>query len=249
MPMIRRLSIPVIALAAALSVGCSSQDQLHRVEQEVGDLKLEVFKLRQQVEDSNKMAATEHEAAKGGREQDRRFQADLQETLRQLQDSTRVLNNRLGDMRRIPPPQVAGSAATAAQAAPDAAAAQPDDERAYNATQLDYNRGNYTLAAEGLKLFLKHFPQSARRPDALFFLGLSYYNQHQYSQAQSAFERIIQNHAASSQFLPAKLKWGQCLLRQGLKPAAVKAFKDLVDGFPDTPEAHIAKQELSDLGL
>lgn len=246
MPMIRRLSIPVIALASALSVGCSSEDQLHRVEQEVGDLKLEVFKLRQQVEDSNKMAAIEHDAAKGGREQDRRFQADLQETLRQLQDSTRVLNNRLGDMRRVPPP-AAGSPATAQ--APDATTTLPDDERAYNATQLDYNRGNYTLAADGLKLFLKHFPQSARRPDALFFLGLSYYNQHQYSQAQSAFERIIQNHAASSQFLPAKLKWGQCLLRQGLKPAAVKAFKDLVDGFPDTPEAHIAKQELSDLGL
>ena len=124
MPMIRRLSIPVIALAAALSVGCSSQDQLHRVEQEVGDLKLEVFKLRQQVEDSNKMAATEHKAAKGGREQDRRFQADLQETLRQLQDSTRVLNNRLGDMRRVPPP-VAGSAAPAQ--APDATATLPDD--------------------------------------------------------------------------------------------------------------------------
>jgi TolA-binding protein len=246
MPMIRRFFIPVIALAAALSVGCSSEDQLHRVEQEVGDLKLEVFKLRQQVEDSNKMAAAEHDAAKGGREQDRRFQADLQETLRQLQDSTRVLNNRLGDMRRTPAP-AAGSAAPAQ--APDAAATLSDDERAYNATQLDYNRGNYALAAEGLKLFLKNFPQSARRPDALFFLGLSYYNQHQYSQGQAAFERIIQNHAASSQFLPAKLKWGQCLLKQGLKPAAVKAFKDLVDGFPDTPEAHIAKQELSDLGL
>ncbi len=243
MPMIRRLSLPVLALAAALSVGCSSEDQLRRVEQEVGDLKLEVFKLRQQVEDANKLAATEHQSADEGRTQDRRFQADLQESLRQLQDSTRVLNNRLGELRRT------GMRGAAEAPAQGPAAPAADDERAYNAAILDYNRGNYPLAAEGLNLFLKNFPQSGRRPDALFFLGLCYYNQHQYPQAQTSFERIVSNHAASTQFLPAKLKRAQCLLKQGLKPAAVKAFKELVDGFPDTPEARTAQQELSDLGL
>lgn len=247
MPNLRRLSIPVLAASLALSLGCSSQDQLNRVEQEVGDLKLEVFKLRQKVEDGNQAASTAHEAAKAGRAQDRRFQADLQETLRQLQDSTRVLNNRLGELRRADArPKVVEEVAPGQAPAP---VQQPDDEMAYNATLLDYNRGNYALAADGLKLFLKNFPQSSRRPDALFFLGLSYYNQRQYGKAQGAFERIIKNHAASSQFLPAKLKWAQCLLKQGLKPAAAKAFKDLVDGFPDTPESRIAKQELSDLGL
>ena len=84
----RAMLFPV--LAAILAVGCSSEDQLRRVEQEVGDLKLEVFKLRQQVEDGNKLAATEHKSAEEAREQDRRFQADLQENLRQLKDTTRV---------------------------------------------------------------------------------------------------------------------------------------------------------------
>jgi len=242
---LRRLSIPVLALAAALSVGCSSEDQLRRVEQEVGDLKLEVFKLRQQVEDGNKAATTEQKASEEARGQDRRFQADLQETLRQLQDTTRVLNNRMGDMRR-------GSSRPVVIETPGqgpVAVQSSEDERAYNAAVLDYNRGNYSLAAEGLQLFLKNYPQSAKRPDALFFLGLCFYNQKMFDQAQSSFERIIKDHAASPQFLPAKLKRGQCLLKQGLKPAAVKAFRELVDGFPDTPEAHTAQQELSDLGL
>ncbi|WP_243320670.1 tetratricopeptide repeat protein [Geothrix sp. SG200] len=235
----RAMLFPV--LAAILAVGCSSEDQLRRVEQEVGDLKLEVFKLRQQVEDGNKRAEAEQKAAQEARGQDRRFQADLQESLRQVQDTTRVLNNRLNSMPR------------GAAARPAAAEGQPaqvsDEERAFNAAVLDYNRGNYPLAAEGFNLFLKNHSQSAKRPDALFFLGLSHYNLRAYDKAQQAFERIIKDHAASSQFLPAKLKRAQCLLKQGLKPAAVKAFRELVDGFSGSAEARTAQQELSDLGL
>ena len=123
-----------------------------------------------------------------------------------------------------------------------------EDEKSYGSAVLDYNRGNYAIAAEGLELFLRSFPNSARRPDALFFLGMAYYNQKNYDKSQGAFDRILRDHPSSSQFLPAKLKRGQCLLKQGLKPAALRVFKELVDGFPGTPEARTAQQELSDLG-
>lgn len=228
------------SLAALLAIGCGSEDQLRRVEQEVGDLKLEVFKLRQSVEEGNKKAQADQQAAAEARTQDRRFQADLQESLRQVQDTTRVLNNRLNS-------QPKGPSRPAAE--PQAAAAAAEDERAYNAAVLDYNRGNYSLAAEGLELFLKTYPQSVKRPDALFFLGLCHYNQRAFDKAQAAFDRIIKEHAASPQFLPARLKRAQCLLKQGLKPAALKAFRELVDGFPGSAEARTAQQELSDLGL
>ncbi|HEX4846366.1 MAG TPA: tetratricopeptide repeat protein [Geothrix sp.] len=234
----RTLLLP--SLMALLAIGCGSEDQLRRVEQEVGDLKLEVFKLRQQVEDGNKRAEAEQKAAQESRTQDRRFQADLQESLRQVQDTTRVLNNRLNSLPRAGA-RPAGDAQPAAQAS--------EDERAFNAAVLDYNRGNYPLAAEGLDLFLKNYPQSAKRPDALFFLGLCHYNQRTFDKAQQAFDRIIRDHAASPQFLPAKLKRAQCLLKQGLKPAAVKAFRELVDGYSGSAEARTAQQELSDLGL
>lgn len=235
----RMMLLPV--LAALLAIGCGSEDQLRRVEQEVGDLKLEVFKLRQSVEEGNKKAQADQQAAAEARSQDRRFQADLQESLRQVQDTTRVLNNRLNSQPKGPSrPAVEPQAAAAVSA---------EDERAYNAAVLDYNRGNYPLAAEGLELFLKTYPQSVKRPDALFFLGLCHYNQRAFDKAQAAFDRIIKEHAASPQFLPARLKRAQCLLKQGLKPAALKAFRELVDGFPGSAEARTAQQELSDLGL
>jgi TolA-binding protein len=235
----RLMMLPV--LAALLAVGCGSEDQLRKVEQEVGDLKLEVFKLRQVVEDGSKKAQADQQAAAEARGQDRRFQADLQDSLRQVQDTTRALNNRLNS-------SVKPGGKPVAEPQPPAAAAS-EDERAFNAAVLDYNRGNYALGAEGLDLFLTTYPQSVKRPDALFFLGLCQYNLRAYDKAQPAFERIIKDHAASPQFLPAKLKRAQCLLKQGLKPAAVKAFRELVDGFSGSAEARTAQQELSDLGL
>lgn len=228
-------------LAALLTIGCGSEDQLRRVEQEVGDLKLEVFKLRQSVEEGNKRAQSDQQASAEARSQDRRFQADLQESLRQVQDTTRVLNNRLNSQPR-------GVSRPVVDSQPSAAATA-EDERAFNAAVLDYNRGNYPLAAEGLELFLKTYPQTTKRSEALFFLGLCHYNQRAFDKAQATFDRIIRDHAASPQFLPAKLKRAQCFLKQGLKPAAVKAFRELVDGFSGSAEARTAQQELSDLGL
>ncbi|HJU83258.1 MAG TPA: tetratricopeptide repeat protein [Holophagaceae bacterium] len=235
----KALMIPAIA-AALVCVGCNSDDQMQRVEQEVGDLKVEVFKLRQQTEEANKKAEAEAQAAEQARAEDRRFRADLQETLRQVQDASRTLSNKVGSLSKLPP---------VAQAAATPSAPMGDDEKAFNSAMLDYNKGNYSLASDGFGVFLKAYPQSARRADALFFSGLCQYNQKAYDKAQVFFDQIIKELPTSNQFLPSKLKRGQCLLRLGLKPAAIRAFKELSDGFPGTSEARTAQQELADLGL
>src|ERR1035438_1652765 len=69
----RTMMLP--ALAALLTMGCSPNDQLRKVELEVGDLKLEVFKLRQVVEDGNKRAQSDQLAAAEARTKERRFPA------------------------------------------------------------------------------------------------------------------------------------------------------------------------------
>ena len=120
------LALPV--LLGALCVGCSSEDQLRRVEQELGDMKVQVFQLKQQVEEGNRKADADRAADAEARALDRRFQADVQETLRQLQDTTRVLNRRLDYVPK----------ASGAPARPDGsgAPATPDDEKAFSAAVL-----------------------------------------------------------------------------------------------------------------
>lgn len=233
-----RSLMPLVLLA--LCVGCESEEQMKRVTQELGDLKVEVFKLRQQTEEANRKADADRAATQENRDQERRFRADLQESLRQLQDSARVLGNRLG---------TAPKAGNAKAHEPQVPAPGNDEDKAFSAALLDYNKGSYALAAESLDLFLKTQPSSGRRPEALFYLGLAHYNLKAFDKAQGTFDQILKDHAASPQFLPAKLKRAQCLSRQGLKPAAVRAFQELVNGFPNTAEARTAAQELTDLGL
>ena len=237
----RNLALAAIFGGVAFFSGCESNERLKAVEREAGDLKVEVFKLRQQQEENFRKADGDRKDAGEWRAEDRRFRADLQETLRQLSDATKVINNRMGTISRTP----ATAPATSTSATPTST---PDDEKAFGSAVLDYNRGNYAIAAEGLDLFLRTYPNSVRKPDALFFLGMAYYNQKNYEKSQGAFDRILRDHPSSSQFLPAKLKRGQCLLKQGLKPAALRVFKELADGFPGTPEARTAQQEMTDLG-
>ena len=235
----RILAFP-LALSALVSIGCASDDQMARVEQEVGDLKVEVFKLRQQAEEQNRKSDAERQAASQFRDEDRRFRADLSESLRQIQSSTRAMSSRVPTVTR----QDAAPAAPSAPAAPAG-----DDEKAFNGAMSDYNRGNYALASDGFGLLVKTYPQSARKADALFFMGLCQYNQRAYDKAQAIFDQIIRELPTSSQFLPAKLKSAQCMERLGLKAAAVKALQALANGYPNTAEARTAQQELDDLGL
>ena len=237
----RNLALAAILGCVAFFSGCESEERLKAVEREAGELKVEVFKLRQQQEDGSRKADSDRKDAVEWRAEDRQFRADLQETLRQLSDATKVINNRMGNSSRTPAPPPATPTITTPTNT-------PDDEKAFGSAVLDYNRGNYAIAAEGLELFLRTYPNSVRKPDAFFFLGMAYYNQKNYEKSQGAFDRILRDYPSSSQFLPAKLKRGQCLLKQGLKPAALRVFKELVDGFPGTPEARTAQQEVTDLG-
>ncbi len=227
-------------------LGCNPAEHFRKMEYEMADLKMEVFKLRQVIEESKKQQDADRKTQVESQDQDRRFRADLQDTMRQLQDSTRILNNRLntvGKEIRSTRPSEAPTPASGGQTGAS------DDEQAFNAAVLDYNKGNYPLAAEGLQLFLQNHTSSAKRPDALFYMGLAQYHQKLYDKAQGAFDRLIREHATSNQYLPARLKRAQCLLKMGLKPAAVKAFKEIKEGFPGTPESRTAEQELGDLGL
>ncbi|MFM1773309.1 MAG: tol-pal system protein YbgF [Acidobacteriota bacterium] len=258
-----KISIPLL-VAGILTLGCDSSEQLARVEREVGDLKIEVFKLRRQMEDTQEVSRNEQKSDQDYRTQGRRFQADLQSTLSELTEVTKALNARLAVPSRTKSPEMSDDKASEDSIILDgdrkllilpnasdanASGVSKIDESSFNAAVLDYNRGNYTVASTALKNYLEAYPSSPNKPSALFFLGLCSYNTKAFDSAQIIFEQIIREVPSSSQFLPAKLKRAQCLLRQNLKPAAIKAFRELAEGFAGTQESKIAQQELDDLGV
>lgn len=235
-----RTRMTLAALPVLLLVGCGNEEQMKRVEQEVGDLKLEVFKMRQQVEELNRRSEADRAALSEGHTQDRRFQADIQDTMRQLQDATRVLANRLN---------AGGSArpATGPATSTPVPAVTASEEQTFNAVMLDYNKGNYALAVESLEQYVAANPKSAKRADAFYYLGYSHFHLKAYDKSLRAFDRLIKDFPGSELFLSSKYKRAICQLRLGLKAAGTASLQEIVKNFPDTPEARNAQQELTDL--
>lgn len=225
-------------LLALLGVGCAQEEQMKRVENEVGDLKLQVFKLRQEVEEMNRRNEADRGTVAEVRKEDLRFRADLQETLRQIQDNNRVMASRLNETGRAKP---VPNRQVAPEATPDG------DDRSFQVLLLDYNRGNYSLAVESFEAFLKGNPNSPRRADAYFYIGLSQFNLKAFDKSLAAFDRIIKDHSGSERLVAAMLKKAQCQLRLKLKAAALKGFQEIVEKFPGTPEARAAQEEIADL--
>lgn len=226
------------AAALLLTVGCAQEEALKRVEHEVGDLKIQVNRLRLEVEEQNRKADAERAAHQDYRAEDRRFRADLGESLRQVQDATRTLSGRLNEVARRPAPR------TGIPAEPPV---EDREERAWQALMMDYNQGKYELAAASFEAYLKSQPPANRVADANFFLGLSHFNLKTYDKAISAFDRILRDHGQSERLVAAMLKKAQCQLHMKLKAAAVKGFREIVDKFPGTPEARAAQEELAEL--
>lgn len=234
-------------LMMLMMVGCNPPEQLSKIEQEVGDLKIEVFKLRRQVESGQEVLQVEQKQNQDFRTLAKKANADTQASLAVIEEQTRALANRFSNnvaASRLP------AASESAEVAIAPVATLPNDEDAnFRAAILDYNRGNYAVSSAAFTSFVELYPKSLKKGEALFFLGLCYYNTKVYDKSQQVFEQIIRELPSSAQFLPSKLKRAQSLLKQNLKPAAVKALQELKEGFPGTQEALIAQQELDDLGL
>ena len=87
----RNVALMAVFAGLAAFTGCESDERLKAVEREAGGLKVEVFKLRQAQEENGRKADTDRKDATDWRAEDRQFRADLQETLKQLSDATRII--------------------------------------------------------------------------------------------------------------------------------------------------------------
>ena len=166
--------------------------------------------------------------------QDRRFQADLQETLRQLQDTTRVLSNRLGDSHRAPGRRRQGRRRQPRRPWPrrGSRAAGRGGQGLLAPPSWTTTGATTPWPPRASTCSSRHNPQSPQRADALFYLGLSYYNQKRPDKATPVFGA---DHARLLQLLPVPPGQAQARpvpVRMGLKPAAITAFKEITERLP-----------------
>jgi tol-pal system protein YbgF len=112
-----------------------------------------------------------------------------------------------------------------------------------------YNGGQYDLAIQAFQDYLKYYKDTDRASNAQFYIGDCYFYKGDYTHAIDAYDQCIEKYPTGNKAAAAQLKKGFSLLAMEQKTAGIKELRSLVQRFPDSPEADLARQRLKKLGI
>ena len=137
----------------------------------------------------------------------------------------------VGDLIRAQPlPPPAGSAAP-----PVAGGSGSAPKSAYEAAYNQLLQQDYTAAQAGFRGFLRNHPDHSLVPNALYWLGETYYVQQNYSDAAEAFDIVIAAYGNSNKAPDSQLKRGMALANLGKRSEACSVFRALAKRYPNAP--------------
>jgi tol-pal system protein YbgF len=117
----------------------------------------------------------------------------------------------------------------------------------YDAAYEDLMRGNHGLAVMGFQEVLEQYPTSQLADNALYWLGEAYYVQKDYKRALEHFRKVTDDYPKADKVPAAMLKVGFCEIELGRKSKARAALQELVKTYPNSEEAHLARDKLTEL--
>jgi len=170
----------------------------------------------------------------------------------------------------VPPPARVGAAPAApaptapAPAPPAPAAGAPrvggaTAEESYQAAYLDFSKGLYPLAVSGFRDFVRRFPDSTLADSAQYWIGEAYFSmaratasqpdkaRENLEQAVQEFRKVMVAYPRGSKVPTALYKEALALVELKQTALAQQRLQYLVEHFPQSEEAPLAKERLASL--
>jgi len=122
----------------------------------------------------------------------------------------------------------------------------PDPDSLYDSGLTDYNGGQYDLAVQAFEQYLQYYGETDRASNAQFYIGDSYYLQKQYKHAITEYDKCIEQ--GGNKASTAQLRKGFALLELGERSAGAKELRSLIEQYPTSHDADLARQRLRKLG-
>jgi len=114
----------------------------------------------------------------------------------------------------------------------------------YAKAKQDFDSGELETARTGFQEFLKRYPKSAIADSAQFWVGEIFYRQKWYEKAILEYQKVIENFPKGNKVQAALLKQGFSFFNLGDKSNGKLILKELINKYPSSNEAKIAKQKL-----
>jgi tol-pal system protein YbgF len=226
------------------------QGQLAELQRSAEETRKELHRLTELIAQQNALAERN--------ETDRRQQDEaVMASFRDLHDRVAELSETLEALKTsgfmpLPPPAADASAATGTGTGTDGAAAPnaplapaPAPRELYSQAYADYARGNYDLAIQGFTEYLKNYPDTDFTDNAQYWIGECLYGKKQYEEAIDAWNVLFRDYASSDKLPDARVKKGMALERLGRRSQALVEYRYVVDRYPSSQAARIARERLS----
>ena len=159
-----------------------------------------------------------------------------------------------------------GAAPRSGAPAPSVAAVPPpargggaSAEESYQAAYLDFSKGLYPLAVSGFRDFLRRFPDSPLADSSQYWIGEAYFSmaratasqpekaRENLEQAVQEFRKVVVAYPRGSKVPTALYKEALALVELKQTALAQARLQYLVEHFPQSEEAPLAKERLASL--
>lgn len=180
----------------------------------------------------------------------------LSESLDEAKARLSKLNEQMTQMQNILTtlPTQSNPAPGAPPGSPGAAATPgtppvPDADSLYTQGLSYYTGGQWDLSIQAFQDYLKYYKDTDRASNAQYYIGECYYSQKDYKRAIEAYDLCSEKYPTGNKAAAAQLKKGFSLLALEEKTAGVRELRSVIQRFPDSPEAELARQRLKKLGI
>ena len=125
--------------------------------------------------------------------------------------------------------------------------ASPDEVRDFGVALAILRKGEFPAAQTSFIDFINRYPSSGYKPSALFWLGNAQYALRAYREAIVNFKSVIALSPAHLRAPEAALSIANCQVELKDKVAARKTLTDLINVYPQSEAAAVAKDRLTKL--
>jgi len=232
------------------------QSQLLDIQRSSDEIRKEMQRLTELIAEQNALL---QRTANDRRQQDEAGAAslkDLDERIGELLEAVQGL--RASSLATLPPAgpgatagspsaTAGGVTAAAGSAAPAATPSAPVQapRELYSQAYADYARGNYDLAIQGFSEYIRNYPSTDFTDNAQYWIGECLYGKKLYAEAIEAWNVLFKDYPSSDKLPDARVKKGMALEKQGRRSQALIEYRYVVDRFPNSPAARIARERLS----
>ena len=123
--------------------------------------------------------------------------------------------------------------------------AAPAPRELYTQAYADFARGNYDLAIAGFAEYIKAYPATDFTDNAQYWIGECLYGKKQFAEAIEAWNTLFRDYPSSDKLPDARVKKGMALEKLGRRSQALVEYRYVVDRFPNTQAARIARERLN----